>query len=83
MRLDAPLTGESALIERIASQVRGEPLTPPLTIVQGIDDDTAVLRAGEQTLLWSADMLIENVHFRLDWTDARSLGWKSLAVNLS
>jgi thiamine-monophosphate kinase len=28
-------------------------------------------------------MLVENVHFRLDWTDWRNLGHKALAVNLS
>src|SRR5207253_621405 len=29
------------------------------------------------------DALIENVHFRLDWTDWRELGFKAAAVNLS
>ncbi|MCX7993451.1 MAG: thiamine-phosphate kinase, partial [Fimbriimonadales bacterium] len=33
--------------------------------------------------LWTVDILLEGVHFRMDWIDARSLGWKSLAVNLS
>lgn len=83
MRLDAPLLGESALIERIAARVQNEAIASPLTVLLGIEDDTAVLRVGDRTLLWSADMLVERVHFRLDWIDARSLGWKSLAVNLS
>jgi thiamine-monophosphate kinase len=83
MRLDAQLRGESALIERIAQQTRHLPNPPHITVVESIGDDAAVLQAGGQTLLWTADMLIEGVHFRLDWTDAHSLGWKSLAVNLS
>jgi len=83
MRLDAHLRGESALIERIARQTRDLHPLAQVTVVEGIGDDTAVLQVGDQTLLWTADMLIEGVHFRLDWIDPRSLGWKSLAVNLS
>ena len=50
----------------------------------GIGDDAAVLRArpGEE-LVWTTDALVEDVHFRWRTTDARSLGEKSLAVNLS
>jgi len=83
MRLDAPAEGEGALIERIARRVGQASLPDAFGLVLGIGDDTAALRAGEQTLLWTADMLLEGVHFRLDWIDPASLGWKSLAVNLS
>jgi thiamine-monophosphate kinase len=83
MRLDAPASGESALIERIAQRVGRASLPQPFHLLQGIGDDTAVLQAGDQTLLWTADMLVEGVHFRLDWIDPAALGWKSLAVNLS
>ena len=83
MRLDAPLSGESALIERIAQRTGRLPTSDAIRLLHGIGDDTAVLQAGDQTLLWTADMLLEGVHFRLDWIDPASLGWKSLAVNLS
>lgn len=50
----------------------------------GIGDDAAVWTppAGER-LIVTTDSLVEDVHFRLDWTDWPSLGHKSLAVNLS
>lgn len=83
MRLDAQVLGESALIERIAARCTQSLPTEVVSVVRGVGDDTAVLQAGGQTLLWTADMLIEGVHFRLDWMDAASLGWKALAVNLS
>ncbi|MFN4034141.1 MAG: thiamine-phosphate kinase, partial [Fimbriimonadales bacterium] len=83
MRLDAPPRGESALIEQIAA--RGTLPTPSgaVSVARGVGDDTAVLKVGQQTLLWTADMLVEGVHFRVDWIDPASLGWKALAVNLS
>jgi thiamine-monophosphate kinase len=49
-----------------------------------IGDDGAVLRprSGHELVI-TTDLLVENVHFRLDTSDARSLGHKTLAVNLS
>ncbi len=38
--------------------------------------------AGE-LLLTTTDLLIEQVHFRREWTDLKSLGRKSVAVNVS
>ena len=34
-------------------------------------------------LVVTQDALVEGVHFRLDWTSMRDLGWKAAAVNLS
>ncbi|MGQ0750355.1 MAG: thiamine-phosphate kinase, partial [Betaproteobacteria bacterium] len=49
----------------------------------GVGDDGAVIRARRGTeLVVSADMLIAGGHFRAD-ADARQLGHKALAVNLS
>lgn len=45
-----------------------------------IGDDTAVLAGG---VVVTQDALVEGVHFRLDWTSWRDLGYKSAAVNLS
>jgi thiamine-monophosphate kinase len=49
-------------------------------LAQGIEHDTAQLRDG---LVVTQDALVEGVHFRLDWTSWRDLGYKAAAVNLS
>ena len=49
-----------------------------------IGDDCAVLPKDTETdLLVTADMLVEEIDFRLDWTKPRLLGHKALAVSLS
>jgi len=71
--------GEFGLIDRIAGKVRDK-----FSVPIGIGDDAAGIRPAEGTLtLVTSDMLIEGVHFDFNLTDPRSLGRKSLAVNLS
>ncbi len=49
-----------------------------------IGDDCAVLPFGEDNdLLLTADMLVENIDFRMEWTTPEFLGHKALAVSLS
>ena len=51
---------------------------------EGIGDDCAVLPLdGGESLVFTADLLTEGVHFLRAATSARELGRKSLAVNLS
>ncbi len=74
------MAGERRLITAL-SRIFGP---PPPRVLCGIGDDTAILAVEpEQELLWTIDALIEGVHFDLRYTPLRSLGWKSLAVNLS
>lgn len=71
--------GEFGLIDRIARQVHNAP-----SVVLGIGDDAAGLAPTPETLtLITSDMLLDGVHFDLNFTDATSLGRKSLSVNLS
>ena len=49
-------------------------------LARGIENDAAQL-AGD--LVVTQDALVEGVHFRLDWTTYRDLGYKAAAVNLS
>jgi len=49
-----------------------------------VGDDCAVLPQGPETdLLITADMLVEDVDFRLEWAVPELLGHKALAVSLS
>ena len=71
--------GEFKLIDRIRQQVLNG-----AGVHRGIGDDAAELSlpVGHH-LLTSTDLLIEDVHFRLDWTGYNELGHKAVAVNLS
>src|SRR5437773_8995669 len=49
-------------------------------LAESIGDDAAQLGEG---LVVTQDVLVERVHFRLDWISWRDLGWRAAAVNLS
>jgi thiamine-monophosphate kinase len=50
----------------------------------GIGDDAAAVKISpSHIMLVTTDLLLEDVHFDLSYTDYYSLGWKSAAVNLS
>jgi thiamine-monophosphate kinase len=52
--------------------------------LRAVGDDCAVLPKDETLdLLVTADLLVENVDFRLEWTKPEDLGHKALAVSLS
>ena len=52
--------------------------------LERVGDDCAVLPKNEKTdLVITADMLVESIDFRLDWTTPEFLGHKALAISLS
>ncbi len=52
--------------------------------LQSVGDDCAVLpKSDTHDLIITADMLVEDIDFRIHWTKAEYLGHKTLAVSLS
>jgi thiamine-monophosphate kinase len=70
--------GEFGLIARITAN-RG---LPPGTLL-GPGDDAAVLVAADGRVVVSTDVLVEGVHFRLDWSTPPQVGRKAVAANLA
>jgi thiamine-monophosphate kinase len=74
--------GEAEWVERI----RKRAILPPKSgVFLGIGDDCAIFRArgAAEDLLFTTDMLIEDVHFRRATHAAGDIGWKALARGLS
>jgi len=72
--------GESGLIRQIRNATR---VSNPAVLI-GIGDDTAVIRGcSKKDILFTTDMLVEGVHFRLSEASSYQIGRKALAVNLS
>src|SRR5438067_13795338 len=49
-------------------------------LILGVEHDAAQLGGG---LVVTQDVLVEGIHFRLDWLTWRELGFRAAAVNLS
>jgi thiamine-monophosphate kinase len=76
------VNGESQLIERIQRHIK---LPRGSGIVLGIGDDCAIYRprGSAEDLLFTTDLLVEDVHFRRATHRAEDAGWKALARGLS
>ncbi|MFC8526979.1 thiamine-phosphate kinase [Nocardia sp. NPDC057227] len=68
--------GEFALIARINA---GRAQAPGVLLGPG--DDAAVLAAPDGRLAVTTDMLVQNRHFRLDWSAPEEIGRKAIAQN--
>ena len=70
--------GEFGLIAKIQA------LAPPgAAQLVGIGDDAAVLRAPDGRVVATMDLLVEDRHFRRDWSTAFDIGGKAAAQNLA
>jgi thiamine-monophosphate kinase len=72
--------GEFALIDAIAARLAKSSID---NVPVGIGDDSAVVSAKGGNVVACIDMLTQGVHFRLDWSEAKDIGRKSAAQNLS
>lgn len=68
--------GEFTVIERVTAD-----RTQPSHVLLGPGDDAAVVRFDDGRTAVSTDMLIENRHFRLDWSRPVDIGRKAIAQN--
>lgn len=70
--------GEFGLIDRLRAIVS----RPDESVWISMGDDAAVVQYGRPVVL-TTDALVEGVHFREDWIDYVSLGYKSMAASIS
>ncbi|MGH3826983.1 MAG: thiamine-phosphate kinase [Pseudonocardiaceae bacterium] len=70
--------GEFGLITRITAGRR-----LPAGTLLGPGDDAAVLATPDGRVVVSTDVLVEGVHFRLDWSTPHQVGRKAVAANLA
>ncbi|MEU7138253.1 thiamine-phosphate kinase [Nocardia sp. NPDC046473] len=68
--------GEFALIERIN---RGRVQAP--SVLLGPGDDAALVAAPDGRFVVTTDMLVQDRHFRLDWSSPEDIGRKAIAQN--
>jgi thiamine-monophosphate kinase len=68
--------GEFEVIERLT---RGRPESADVAVGPG--DDGAVVLAPDGRVVVSTDMLVEDRHFRLDWSTPHDVGRKAMAQN--
>ena len=77
--------GEFGLIDLLALMISDSKINQftPNQLIIGIGDDAAAWRSDTSVQLATVDSMVQDVHFSLETTTWKELGWKSLAINLS
>lgn len=68
--------GEFAVIDRLVAGRR-----QPAAVTLGPGDDAALVTTGDGRVVVSTDMLVQDRHFRLDWSTPHDIGRKAIAQN--
>ncbi len=78
-KTDLSSIGEFKLIELISKDIK----IKNKSTKKGIGDDAAILDYKKFQTVVTTDLLIEGIHFNLDYVPLKHLGYKSVTVNLS
>ena len=71
--------GEFGLIKHLTEDIKHvQPSTK-----KGVGDDCAVMDFGSKQVLMTTDMLLEGIHFNLEYVPLKHLGYKAAVVNFS
>lgn len=70
--------GEFGLIRRVTTG-----RSQPASTLLGPGDDAAVVAAPDGRVVATTDVLVETVHFRLDWSSPEQVGRRAAAANLA
>ena len=78
-RTEISSLGEFGLIKHLTEGLKSvQPSTQ-----KGIGDDAAVMNFGSKRVLMTTDMLLEGIHFNLEYVPFKHLGYKAAVVNFS
>lgn len=78
-RTEIASLGEFGLIKHLTEKIN---LTQPST-KKGVGDDAAVMDFGNKKVLMTTDLLLEGIHFNLEYVPLKHLGYKAAVVNFS
>lgn len=71
--------GEFGLIKHLTKDIK----TVHKSTQKGVGDDCAVMNFGSKKVLMTTDMLLEGIHFNLEYVPLKHLGYKAAVVNFS
>lgn len=78
-RTEISTMGEFGLIKHLTKDLKQvQPSTK-----KGVGDDCAVMDFGTKKVLMTTDMLLEGIHFNLEYVPLKHLGYKAAVVNFS
>ena len=78
-RTEISSLGEFGIIKHLTEQM---PLSQSSSL-KGVGDDAAVMDFGKKKVLMTTDLLLEGVHFNLEYVPLKHLGYKAAVVNFS